>query len=31
VDVASERKNLESELAYWAARVAEQNRKYGIG
>jgi hypothetical protein len=31
VNVAGERQNLESELAYWAARVAELNRKYGIG
>jgi hypothetical protein len=31
VDVAGERKNLDSELAYWAARVDELNRKYGIG
>ena len=31
VDVAGERKNLDSELTYWAARVKELNRKYGIG
>jgi len=31
VDVAGERKNLDSELAYWAARVDEFNRKYGMG
>jgi len=31
VNVASERENLESELAYWAARVTELNSKYGIG
>jgi len=31
VNVAGERKNLESEPVYWAARVAELNRKYGIG
>jgi hypothetical protein len=31
VDVAGERKNLDSELAYWAARVDELNRKYGMG
>jgi hypothetical protein len=31
VDVAGERKNLDSELAYWASRVEELNRKYGIG
>ena len=30
-DVAREKENLESELKYWAARVAELNRKYGIG
>jgi len=30
VDVAGERKNLDSELAYWAARVDELNRKYGM-
>jgi hypothetical protein len=30
-DVAGERKNLGSELEYWAARVAELNRKYGVG
>jgi hypothetical protein len=31
MNVAGERQNLVSELAYWAARVDELNRKYGIG
>jgi hypothetical protein len=30
-DVAGEKDNLGSESEYWAARVAELNRKYGIG
>ena len=31
LDVAGERKNLKSELNYWATRVAELNRQYGMG
>ena len=30
VDVARDRKNLNSEIAYWAGRVAGLNSKYGI-
>lgn len=31
VDVAGERKNLDSEVAYWKERTVELNRKHGIG
>jgi len=31
VDVARERMNLDSEAAYWAARIAELNRSHGMG
>jgi hypothetical protein len=31
VDVAGEKKNLQSELGYWATRVADLNIKHGMG
>lgn len=31
IDVANERKNLDSEITYWKERTIELNRKHGIG
>lgn len=31
VDVAAERKNLQSETRYWTARISEVTRQFGIG